>query len=544
MPSIKEEIRGILKDIILEKHSFKSEPVVEISPKPNFGDFSSNLASILSGKFKESLGETVREITAELKKRKDVFSRVESKGNFVNLFLNKEFLFGRLRRIIDEGERFGSSTRGARKRILVEFVSANPTGPLNIVSARAAAVGDVLVKLFNFSGYKADAEFYINDAGRQIDLLGISAEKRYEELHGNDIEIPEDGYKGEYITECVKKIKDDKKLKGMSETERTEFFAEYVKNEMIDQQRNSLNRFGVGFKDWISEKEILDKFSVQEVIKVLRDKGDVYEKDGAVWFATTKYGDDKDRVLIKQNGTHTYIVSDASYHRGKFKRGYEYLINLWGPDHHGDIARLKAAVQAFGFDPAKLEIIIVQQVTLVSKGKKEKMSKRAGKFITLDSLLDSVDKDAIRFFFLMRRTTAHLDFDVELAKSLSLENPVYYTQYCYARTCNILSFAREKRIQDEEVDITMLNDEQEREIARMLLLFPEVVENATERRDVHTIPYYLLNLSKAFHSYYQKERIVTDNIPLSVARLLLTRAVKQVMSNGLALIGVNAPEKM
>jgi len=545
MLKLKEEIKKILRDTILDRFKIDANPVIEVSPKLEFGDFSSNLASILPKKLGLSIDEFVTIILSELSKKKETFKKVLKKGNFINFFLNDAYLFGQLKDVIKEGDRFGSSNMGKSKKVLVEFVSTNPTGPLNIVNARAAAVGDTLVKLLNFTGYKADAEFYINDAGRQMEMLGISAEKRFEELQGKVVQIPEDGYKGEYIKEYVSKFINDEKVRGMSEEERIGFFKNYVKDEMIKWQKNSLERFGVRFKKWIGEKAILEGFSIQKVLEHLRGKGDVYEKDGAVWFNTTRYGDDKDRVLLKQDGTHTYIVSDASYHKNKFERGYEYLINLWGPDHHGDILRLKAAVEAFGFVPENLEIIIVQQVTLVFRGKKQKMSKRAGKFITLDSLLDKVDKDAVRFFFLMRKTTAHLDFDVELAKTLTLENPVYYTQYCHARTVNIFNFAEERGVTPaDEPDLSLLTEPHEREIAKLVLLFPEVVQIAAERRDIHKVPHYLLDLSKVFHSYYQKVRIVIDDEPLTLARLLLVKAVKQVIKNGLTLIGVTAPERM
>lgn len=545
MLNLKEEIKHIVRNILLDKFGIEVNPTIEVPPKPEFGDFSSNLSSLLPGECKLSFDEFANTILSDLIERKEIFKKVLRKDSFINFFLNDVFLFSQLKDVIKEGKKYGSSKKGKGIKVLVEFVSANPTGPLNIVSARAAAVGDVLVKLLNFSGYKADAEYYINDAGRQIEMLGISAEKRFEELHGEKIEIPEDGYKGDYIKDCISKFVDDEKVNSMDEEARIEFFKEYVKDEIVKQQRSSLERFGVRFKKWISEKAILEKFSIQDVVDYLRSRGDVYEKDGAVWFSTAKYGDDKDRVLIKQDGTHTYVVSDASYHKDKFERGYKHLINVWGPDHHGHVMRVKAAVVAFGNNPQNLEIIIVQQVVLVSRGKKEKMSKRAGKFITLDSLLDTVDRDAVRFFFLMRRINAHLDFDVELAKTLSLENPVYYTQYCHARTINIFNFAQEKRINlTDEPNLSLLTEPQEREIAKFILLFPEVVKLASERRDVHRIPYYLLELSKIFHSYYQNVRIVTDDVPMTLARLFLVKAVQQVIKNGLTLIGVSAPEKM
>jgi len=541
--SLKSEIQNIISDTLKEKLEISATPVVQASARSEFGDFSVNLISVIGNKKNyKTLLDSILKFT---EKKKEFFKKVEERNGFLNLFLNDYYLFGFLKDIITKGAGFGSGTQGNNKKVLVEFVSTNPTGPLNIVNARAAAVGDVIVRLLNFSGYKADAEFYINDAGRQIDMLGISAEKRFKEAQGEKVEIPEDGYKGEYIIDCIKKFVDDEKFKNMNEEQRVDFFKEYVKNEMLAWQKKSLERFGVKFKNWVSEREILNKFSVEEVVNFLRKQGDIYKKDGAVWFASRKYGDEKDRVLIKKDGTHTYIVSDASYHKNKFERGYEHLINIWGPDHHGYVKRTKAMVESFGFDPANLEIIIVQQVTLITKGEKKKMSKREGKFITLDEFLDSVNKDAVRFFFLMRKTSAHLDFDVELAKTLSLENPVYYTQYCYARTVNILNYAKEKGLNtDVTADLRLLKEPHEREITKLLLLFPEVVQNATEKREVHKLPYYLLSLSKTFHSYYQKFRIVSDDIPLSRARLFLIKAVKQVMDNGLNLIGVTAPERM
>lgn len=545
MKSPKEEIGNYLKKIVSDKYDIEVEPMVEVSPKPEYGDFSTNVSSLLPEKGKHSFKGFAETLVDELAVRKEMFKKVVRVGGFINCFLNDNYLFGRLKDVIEEDERFGSSNEGEGKKILVEFVSTNPTGPLNVVNARAAAVGDALVNMMNFIGYRVDAEFYINDAGKQIEMLGISAEKRFEELKGKNIKIPDDGYKGKYIIETISKFVDDDKINNISEKERINFFKEYVKDKMIENQRKSLDRFGVRFKNWISEKEILEKFSVQEVLKRLKKKGDVYKQDGAKWFSTTKYGDDKDRVLIKQDGTHTYIVSDAAYHKNKFERGYQHLINLWGPDHHGDIMRLKAAVEAFGFNPDDLEIIIVQQVALVSGGEKEKMSKRAGKFVTLDSLLDDVDRDAVRFFFLMRRVQAHLDFDVELARKLSLENPVYYTQYCHARISNILEFADEEGIKPSlECDLSLLTKPEERELAKGVLLFPWVVKNAVERREVHKVPYYLLDLSKNFHSYYQKYRVVCDDENLTLARLLLVRAVKKAIANGLSLIGVTAPEKM
>ena len=545
MINLKEEIKLILAKTLYNRFGIDTEPSIEIPPKPEYGDFSSNVSSLLPEGKGISLNESENSVLSDLRKQKKVFKNIVKVGGYINFFINDEYLFTQLKDLIKEGEKFGSCDIGKAKRVLVEFVSTNPTGPINVVNARAAVVGDVLIKLFNFTGYKADAEFYINDAGRQIEMLGISAEKRFEELQGKKVEIPEDGYKGDYIKECIEKFIDDKKIKKMSEEERTEYFKKYVKDEMVRWQKNTLERFGVSFKNWISEKAILEDFSIQDVIDFLRKRGDAYDKDGAIWFTTKKYGDDKDRVLIKQDGTHTYVVSDASYHKDKFNRGYEHLINVWGPDHHGHVMRVKAAIEAFGFNPQNLEIIIVQHVTLVSRGKKEKMSKREGKFITLDSLLDLVDKDAVRFFFLMRKTNAHLDFDVELAKTLSLENPVFYTQYCYARTVNILSFAKERDIiPTNKTKLSLLTEPQEREIVKLILLFPDVVKIAAERRDVHRIPYYLLKLSKTFHSYYQKVRVITEDKELTLARLLLVKAVRQVVKNGLALIGVTAPEKM
>ncbi len=542
---IKSYIKDLVTTLLQERFGIAAAPSVEVPPKAAYGDFAFNAASLYPRDKGISFGEFMDTVISELTARSDIFKTVSRKGSFVNLFIVDGFLFGQLAHIISQGEKFGSSSGGNGMRILVEYVSTNPTGPLNIVSARAGVVGDVIVKLLNFTGYKADGEFYINDAGRQVDMLGISGEKRYQQLLGNDAQIPEDGYKGEYVKKYVEKFMGDERVGRMDEDERIAFFSQFLKDEMVSWQKDSLERFGVTFNHWASERELLEAFSVEDVVAHLREKGDIFEKDGAIWFRTEKYGDDKDRVLIKQDGSHTYVASDASYHKDKFERGYEHLIDVWGPDHHGHIMRVKAAIEAFGFEPEHFEVIIVQQVALVSGGKKEKMSKRAGRFVTLDSLLDEVDKDAIRFFFLMRKTTAHLDFDIELAKTLSLENPVYYSQYCHARTANIISHAREQSINPEEKpDLSLLTEPQEREITKQLLLFPDVVAGAAVRRETHKIPYYLLELSKLFHSYYQKVRVVTDDIPLSIARLHLVRAVQQVLKNCFTLIGVTAPERM
>jgi arginyl-tRNA synthetase len=543
--NLKDEIKNVLKKTFLEKFHLEGELRVEVPPNPELGDFSANISSLYPKGSALSFDGFVDSFSKELSKRDDIFERVSKKGGYINIFLKNGYLFGHLGEIITSGDTYGCNNSGGGEKVLVEYVSTNPTGPLNIVNARAGVVGDVLVNLLNFSGYDADAEFYINDAGRQIDMLGVSGECRFQELFGEKHEIPEDGYKGEYIKDFVKKFKEDEEVKNMSPEERITFFKVYLKDKMLEWQKDSLERFGVTFDHWASEKAILERFSIEKVVDFLKERGDVYEEDGAIWFMTEKYGDDKDRVLIKKDGSHTYVVSDASYHKDKFERGYSHLINVWGPDHHGHVKRVKAAVESFGFDPEHLEIIIVQQVSVVSGGKKQKMSKREGKYITLDTLLDEVNKDAVRFFFIMRRNQAHLDFDIDLAKKLSLENPVYYTQYTHARTVNIFAHAEEKGISvEEEPDLSLLTELQEREIAKQSLLFPEVVMRAVEKRDVHRIPYYLLDLSKAFHSYYQRTRIVTDDIPLSIARLFLVRVVQQVMRNGLTLIGVSAPDRM
>jgi arginyl-tRNA synthetase len=545
MNSIKELIRETLSEVLKDKFGIGAAPSVEIPPKPEYGDFSSNVASLYPEKSGRSFEGFADGVVSGLAERKGFFREVRRTGGFINFFLEDAFLFGQLKDVLFRAERYGSSSDGKGRKVLVEYVSTNPTGPLNVVNARAGVVGDVIVRLLNFTGFKAESEFYINDAGRQIDMLGVSGEVRYQELLGNKAEIPEDGYKGEYVTEYVRRFVDDRKIGMMKKEQRIEFFKNFLKDEMIERQRHALERFGIAFDNWISEKAVLDAFSIKDVVQYLTEKGVVYEEDGAIWFKTEQYGDDKDRVLIKQDGTHTYVASDASYHKDKFERGFEHLIDVWGPDHHGHVMRVKAAVEAFGFDPDHLEIIIVQQVAIVSGGEKKKMSKRAGEFVTLDELLDEVDKDAIRFFFLMRKTTAHLDFDIELAKTMSLENPVYYTQYCHARTVNILAHALERGIKPaEEADLSLLVEPQEREIAKQLLLFPEVVRMAAERRDVQKIPYYLLEVSRLFHSYYQNIRVVTDDEPLSVARLFLVQAVQQVLKNGCALIGIAAPVRM
>jgi len=391
------------------------------------------------------------------------------------------------------------------------------------------------VRILNFTGYKADAEFWVDDSGTQIDRLEKSIKARYDELEGKNIQFPEDSYKGNYVIDIARELKDA----GRKD------FREYGVQKIIDMQKFALKNFGVEFKKWMHESSVRESNKPEEIIKILKNKKLAYEEDGALWIKTTAFEDEKDRVLVKSSGEYTYLLPDIGYHLDKFDRGYDWLINLWGPDHHGYIPRIKAGISACGYPGEKLTILIVQWVTLLRGDEKIGMSKRKGEFVTLEELISDVGKDVARFFFLTRKAEAHLDFDIDLAKRESAENPVYYIQYAHARISSILRYAKEQNIPiDEKADVSLLGEPEELSLIRKLVHFPEVVETAASHLEPHRIPFYLLELATLFHNFYEKHKVVTDSIPLSMARLNLVLALRQTLRNGLSLIGIAAPERM
>jgi arginyl-tRNA synthetase len=407
-------------------------------------------------------------------------------------------------------------------------------------------VGDALAKLFEMTGHEVQREYYINDVGKQVVLLGESIWARYRQLKGEKADIPEEGYHGDYITEIAREVISKNLSLPENGSEVVSFFTQYGKSTILGEIKKDLDRLKIHFSDWFSEKELYDTNLVSETLETLKTNGYLYESDGATWFATLQFGDDKDRIVIKQNGEKTYYASDIAYHHQKFKRGFDRVINLWGADHHGYIHRVKAAVKALGFDPDKLNILLIQLVNLVREGKPVAMSKRSGEYVTLREVIDEVGPDATRFFFLTRGTDMTLDFDLELAKKQSNENPVFYVQYAYARLCSVLRNAEEKKIDvsGENADLSLLNLEQEIALMKLLASYPELIEDSVQALEPHRLAYYLQDLAGLLHQYYYKNRILSEDIPLTRSRLVLTRAIKIVLENGLEVLGVHAPEKM
>lgn len=523
--------------------------ILERPREKEFGDYATNLAMVLC----REVGQPAREVARILVEKipiGDVIEKVEIAGmGFINFFLRRERLYQILPDISQKDERYGETSSGEGISVQIEFVSANPTGPLNIVNARAAAVGDSLARLLKTCGYNVKKEYYINDRGRQVELLGQSVETRYRQLLGEEVEIPPEGYQGEYIRDIAREMLQEKGNYYLSlpPSERREIFKNYALTKIIESQKKDLENFGLKFDVWFRESQLHEKGDIEKTLQFLNEKGFVYQEEGAQWFRSTAFGDEKNRVLVRKDGTPTYFLSDVAYHLNKYQRKFKKVIDIWGPDHHGHIPRMKAAVQALGYDSSCLDILIVQQVNLLSGGQPVKMSKRAGEFITMAELIQDVGRDAARFFFLLRSMESHLDFDIDLAKAQSQENPVYYVQYAHARICSILEYARGKGYpvpHPREVNFQLLNEEEELVLIKQMVALPDVVLRAAQDFQPHLLPYYLQDLATQFHSFYTKHRVISENQELSEARLLLCDSVRIVLRNGLTLIGVSAPVKM
>jgi len=476
--------------------------------------------------------------------------RAEIAGpGFINFHLSSKWLVDTIGLVRSRDEKYGCSDYGRGERILVEFVSANPVGPLNIVNARAAAVGDTLVRLLNASGYSAASEFYVNDAGRQVSVLGESVYARYMELKGVDYPFPEDGYRGEYVKDVARKAMEEHgdRISAMDSDDARHFLQEFALNYILDWQRRSLEAYEVRFDRWFSERKLRQTGAVEDMVREMAEAGYTYEKDGAVWFRSSDYGDDKDRVLVKSDGLYTYVAPDLAYHRDKLARGFTKLIDILGPDHHGYEGRMQAGLKAFGYPDGTLEVLILQLVTLMRDGQPVKMSKRAGEFITMDDLLEEVPKDAARYFFIMRNTSSHLDFDLDLAKAQTTDNPVWYIQYAHARCCSIFRQAEAEGIQPtewEQADVSCLVHPSEIDLVRKMASFPDEVLTAALERAPSRIAKYALELAGLFHSFYTDCRVISDDEAQTRARLALVDAARIVLRNVLGIMGVSAPERM
>ncbi|MFQ5951972.1 MAG: arginine--tRNA ligase [Candidatus Omnitrophota bacterium] len=527
--------------------------ILQVTRDKQHGDLAANIAMRLAPFVSQSPDKIAQDIIEAFKGmlEKEGLAKyvreIEFKGGFINFWLSDEYFRSVLLSIWEQKGRFGSSNEGKGKRINLEFVSANPTGPLTIAHGRQAAIGDALSRILRFSGYDVTNEYYLNDVGRQIYLLGKSVEVRYRSLFGKEEQMPEDGYVGDYVVDIAKEIKKkkgDKLLKEGPEAER--FFREYAVDYMMDMIKDDLAAFGISFDTWTSQAALEGHKEVGSVLGELERGGYVYESEGAKWFASTRFGDEKDRVVVKSDGEYTYLAPDIAYHRDKYKRGYEKLIDLLGPDHHGYIKRMKAAVQAMGHGDESLNILIVQLVKLLRGGETISMSTRKGEFISLREVIDEIGKDVARFFFLVRRLDSHLDFDIELAKKESSENPVFYIQYAHARICSIHRYSRRKvlSLMFQKTQLELLRAKQEKELMRKLIEFPFAVKASAEALEPNRLLVYLNELARLFHSFYTECRVVSDDHALSKARLFLVECVRIVLANGLGLLNITFPEKM
>ncbi|TVX96836.1 arginine--tRNA ligase [Cohnella terricola] len=548
-------VKGALADAALKAGIVSSREdlpaiVLEVPKDKTHGDLATNLAMQLTKIAKKNPRQIAEEIIANLDGGSASIQSAEIAGpGFINFRLDRSYLYPVIGEVLSQGDNYGGVNAGKGKRIQVEFVSANPTGSLHLGHARGAAVGDALCNVLAAAGYDVTREYYINDAGNQVNNLAKSLEARYRQALGQEAEMPEDGYFGEDIVGFAKELAEEQgdRLLSLGEEERFVFFRGYGLEKELAKIKRDLARFGVKFDEWYSETSLYENDKVTEVLGALRAQGHVYDQDGAVWLSSTTFGDDKDRVLVKNDGSYTYLTPDAAYHMDKYKRGYDQLINIWGADHHGYIPRMKAAMAALGNDPDKLTVLIAQMVSLFQNGEKVKMSKRTGKAITMEDLMDEVGVDAIRYFFTMRSMDSHLDFDMDLAVSKSNENPVFYVQYAHARICSIFRQAEEQGVEIkpwQEADFGKLTSEHELDLLRKIGELPETIVEAARIYAPHTIIRYVYELASQFHSYYKAERVITEDAEQSQARLQLLAAIRITLANTLKLVGVSAPDKM
>jgi len=532
------------------KLNHEKEFTVEIPNNPEFGDYSTNAALVLGKENKMKPKDLAEKMVKELKKNK-AYKKLEIAGpGFINFFLSPS-LYQQVFWEIYKSEDYGKSDFGNQEKILLEFVSANPTGPLNIVSARAAAFGDTLYRIMKYVGYAPAREFYINDAGNQVDILAESLELRLREIHGEKIgEFPYEAYHGEYVKHLAHRLNalEGTRVFMLPEKDRLEHLKEFALSELLEMQRNSLEKFGVVFEGWVSEKALRAEGVVEEVLSYLTEADCTYEKEDAIWFNSTKYGDDKDRVLMKSDGSITYFVPDVAYHLTKIQRGFTKLIDIFGPDHHGYVPRIRAAFRALNYDDSILEFIFLQQVNIFESGERVKMSKRAEKIVTMDDLISVVGKDAARYFFIARKANAHLNFDLELALKKNNENPVYYCQYAHARICSIIKKARSEKIYPKHFKkemIKKLNKPEELALIQKMADLPELLILIAVHREPHRLTTYIEELASLLHHYYEKYQIVNvKNLALSQARLMLLYTVRKVMQICFELMGISAPETM
>ena len=527
-------------------------PPFDVEPPrdPRHGDYAANLALVLA----RAVGRPPREIGAAILRHlpapSELVDHAELAGQgFLNLTLAPSCLSRWLRRVHAEDRRFGHTDVGRGRRVLVEYVSANPSGPLHVGSGRGGAVGETVARLLEALGYRVSREYYVNDYGNQVDALARSVEARYLEALGRPAVFPDDGYQGAYVVEIAQQIAREHgaQLAEMDGAERLSRIQSIALEVMLADIRATLEAFGITFDTWFSERTLHERGAVRRVLEELRERDLVYEQDGALWFRATRFGDDKDRVLVRGDGRPTYFAADIPYHLGKYARGFEHLIDVWGVDHIGDVARLRGGLQALGKDPATLEFLIHQHVRLRNEGEAVRMSKRTGEFVTLRDLLGAVGRDAARFFFVMTSPGAPMDFDLALAQRRSADNPVYYVQYAHARICSIVREAERAGIpmpQAEGTDLALLTSPEERVLAKRVIMLPDIVHAAGTRREPQRLCAYARELAEAFHVFYTQCRVLTDDATLTAARLMLVDAARRGLRNTLDLVGVAAAERM
>ncbi|RAL23368.1 arginine--tRNA ligase [Thermoflavimicrobium daqui] len=547
--TLREEIRQAILKANLLPESDVPEVHLEVPREKEHGDWATNIAMKLTRVARRNPREIAAAIVENLDQRKASIREVQIAGpGFINFFLDRSFLIKIIDEVREKKEEYGKSYEGQGKKVNIEFVSANPTGSLHLGHARGAAVGDALCNILDAAGYDVTREYYINDAGNQMQMMALSIEARYFELLGKEHSFPEDGYRGQEMIQIAKEIVQDQgdKLLEMESAQRLNYLKQVGRDKLLAKIKSDLERFRVPFNVWFSELSMYESGVIEETINELQERGYTYEQDGALWLKTTEFGDDKDRVLVKKDGSYTYFTPDIAYHRNKFGRGHQLLINIWGADHHGYIPRMKSALAALGYNSDQLEIVISQMVKLYQGGELVKMSKRTGKAVTLQELMNEVGVDAARYFFTMRSPDTHLDFDMDLAISKSNENPVYYVQYAHARITSVFRQAKEKGLQttNEPTKLVKLQLEQELDLLQKLAEFPRDIAQAAAQLAPHRVIRYLHELATQFHSYYNAERVITEDIELSEARLTLLDAIQQVIRNGLKLVGVSAPDRM
>ena len=564
--------KGILKEM-------PSKIRIDHTKENSHGDYATNIALMLSKQAKMSPVELAKIIIDQFE-QKNFIKKIEIAGpGFINFFISQESSSSIVNEILTQAASYGCSDIGQGKKVLLEYVSANPTGPLHVGHGRGAAYGATVSNLLRNAGFIVDNEYYVNDAGRQMDILTVSIYLRYLTICGEDLRFPDNGYQGQYINDIAQGIYE---TSGQKFHLKSDLVFENVcrdgteggdKEVHIDQLiekaksilgdgfkavfevgiesilsgiKNDLAEFGVVFEKWFSEQSLIDSGLSESCISKLKDSKNLYEKDGALWFKTTNYGDEKDRVVVRDNGNHTYFASDIAYHLEKLDRGYDKIINVWGADHHGYIPRVKASIEALGHNSDKLEILLVQFANLYRGGSKVQMSTRSGSFVTLEDLRAEVGNDAARFFYILRKSEQHMDFDLDLAKSKTNENPVYYIQYAHARICSVFKQADEKELELDvsQANLSLLTEEIEKDILRELSRFRSVLESSAIQYEPHQLAYYLRDLSNHFHSYYNACKFIVDDKNLTQSRLALINATQQILKNGLSILGVGAPESM